>query len=965
MNLQGKHPAYESGSETSYCARLCRYEKSINSIRKWRFLSTAARFAEKSPPYAPIEPAIRNLLLVLPLPCMVPRHCSLLSPVDHAHAQPPTIYKQCVWGPWNRHIQFRILRTGPQLQKPVIALKNETTLFPWQLQVMGHFHIKEGMAGPQAGVVGTSPPPPSITIQTNMELDMKTTTEQQGVATTPFAPLQIQTRILSRSNGEKHPQEAQLLEAPPTVVGCLTPQLPRRSAADSTLEGVPKAINLASTLSHPEAIDAELDTEVRAGRVLGPFPLRPSGNLRTSGLGVVPKENGKLRVILHLSAPEGHSVNDFISREEFTLHYSTIHHVVALLGRLNRGALMATLLDLQAAFRMVPVLASKWELLGMYWRDKYYVESCLPFGLHSAPSIFDNFASALHWILQHNYGVTLLHWLVVPAGRLFLHRLIHLSIKWDRFLPSWNGVAMFIAPDWRDADSVNLYTDASGSLGFGAYFNEAWIRGHWQPPNNHQLAPYSGMGQPVLQTLRNMDLLRTLFLTAAQHSFTVSLAHLPGRLNSITDALSRNQMSRLLHPCPTSQPMLHISTFTAGRALEDHLQLLITRAVAPSTSSTYRAGTRRYISFCQAYGLQSLPGSKHTIVLFVVHLSRTLQANTIQGFSSPTSSNPMLNLTIRGIQRSQAPAHLRPRRLPLTNTMLDRMFGIRVHTTPSLPVVLCMMTLHGSSDSKYWSGEEEHAGEVGVGSGLGKGHGKEHEASNEDVLSEAKGVKSKVYVCSMKTWINSSRDNDKPDHHSMSEFHTKLQDYAKVEMVDPDLASDTGSSQFTMSGPRASVSASNALQARIWCTVADVFLKVGKTSDALSCVREAQFLAPHFPSVLLSYGRVMQASDNEKASGELYRSALALQPTNPIALTLIGQLKYHSKRYDQAEKYLQEATAVDQLNHEALYWLGEVFSSQGHKELAANCYRTALDLELTAPLQPFSVVLSSLVPSSL
>eukprot|EP00731_Ephydatia_muelleri_P035407 Em0121g2a len=351
MNLQGKHPAYESGSETSYdpSARLCRYEKSINSIRKWRF---AARFAEKSPPYAPIEPAIRNLLLVLPLPCMVPRHCSLLSPVDHAHAQPPTIYKQCVWGPWNRHMQFRILRTGPQLQKPVIALKNETTLFPWQLQVMGHFHIKEGMAGPQAGVVGTSPPPPSITIQTNMELDMKTTTGEQGVATTPFAPLQIQTRILSRSNGEKHPQEAQLLEAPPTVVGCLTPQLPRRSAADSTLEGVPKAINLASTLSHPEAIDAELDTEVRAGRVLGPFPLRPSGNLRTSGLGV---------------------------------------------------------LDLQAAFRMVPVLASEWELLGMYWRDKYYVETCLPFGLRSAPSIFDNFASALHWILEHNYGVTLLH----------------------------------------------------------------------------------------------------------------------------------------------------------------------------------------------------------------------------------------------------------------------------------------------------------------------------------------------------------------------------------------------------------------------------------------------------------------------------------------------------------------------------------------------------------------------------
>lgn len=192
-----------------------------------------------------------------------------------------------------------------------------------------------------------------------------------------------------------------------------------------------------------------------------------------------------------------------------------------------------------------------------------------------------------------------------------------------------------------------------------------------------------------------------------------------------------------------------------------------------------------------------------------------------------------------------------------------------------------------------------------------------------------------------------------------------LQDYTNLEMADPDLASDTGSSQFTMSGPRASVSPSVALQARIWCTVADVFLKAGKTADALSCVREAQLLAPHFPSVLLSYGRVMQASDNAKAAGELYRSALALQPTNPIALTLIGQLMYHGKRYDQAEKYLQEATAVDHLSHEAWYWLGEVFLSQGHRELAATCYRTALDLELTSPLQPFSVVLSSLVPSSL
>eukprot|EP00731_Ephydatia_muelleri_P001699 Em0001g1699a len=90
-----------------------------------------------------------------------------------------------------------------------------------------------------------------------------------------------------------------------------------------------------------------------------------------------------------------------------------------------------------------------------------------------------------------------------------------------------------------------------------------------------------------------------------------------------------------------------------------------------------------------------------------------------------------------------------------------------------------------------------------------------------------------------------------------------------------------------------------SIVARIWCTVVDVFLKVGKTSDALSCVREAQFLAPHFPSVLLSYGRVMQASDNVKASGELYCSTFARCQLMCLGLC---QLMYYSKRYDQAEK---------------------------------------------------------------
>ncbi|KAL5483752.1 hypothetical protein EMCRGX_G020164 [Ephydatia muelleri] len=89
---------------------------------------------------------------------------------------------------------------------------------------------------------------------------------------------------------------------------------------------------------------------------------------------------------------------------------------------------------------------------------------------------------------------------------------------------------------------------------------------------------------------------------------------------------------------------------------------LITRAMAPSTSSIYKAGTRGIRS-------SSVPPPP-----FSSPTSTSLRASV--GFSSLTSNNPMLNLTIRGIQRSQAPAHLRPKRLTLTNTMLDRMLGL-------------------------------------------------------------------------------------------------------------------------------------------------------------------------------------------------------------------------------------------------------------------------------------------------
>ena len=92
--------------------------------------------------------------------------------------------------------------------------------------------------------------------------------------------------------------------------------------------------------------------------------------------------------------PRWCNVNDGINAHEFTLHYITVDQIIRMVSRLGRWALMAKF-DVEAAYRNIPVHPSDRFLLGMKWRESYYVDLTLPFGLRSAP---------LHFQLSGGYG---------------------------------------------------------------------------------------------------------------------------------------------------------------------------------------------------------------------------------------------------------------------------------------------------------------------------------------------------------------------------------------------------------------------------------------------------------------------------------------------------------------------------------------------------------------------------------
>ena len=199
---------------------------------------------------------------------------------------------------------------------------------------------------------------------------------------------------------------------------------------------------------------------------------------------------------------------------------------------------------------------------------------------------------------------------VVPAGRIFLRRLLDLAHSaqrlhhhvhitsdalldiqwWLDFGSNWIVKAFFVDPQWTPASHLHIFTDASSTLGYGAYWNGAWFSHQWPEHLQHHSIEWKELYAIVMaceawgshwsrthilfhcdnkavvqiwdtglsRSSQLMSLVRSLFFIAAKHN-TVMIRHIPGLDNSIADALSRLQLSqfrnrRQIQPLPPPLP---------------------------------------------------------------------------------------------------------------------------------------------------------------------------------------------------------------------------------------------------------------------------------------------------------------------------------------------------------------------------------------------------------------------------
>ena len=106
---------------------------------------------------------------------------------------------------------------------------------------------------------------------------------------------------------------------------------------------------------------------------------------------------GEFCLIHHFSFPEGKSINSYIPQIASSIYYANIDDAIRLILRTGRGCALAKT-DIKNAFWLIPVSPSDYNLLGICWRDRFYVDRNLAMELSSSCKIFECFSSTLERI---------------------------------------------------------------------------------------------------------------------------------------------------------------------------------------------------------------------------------------------------------------------------------------------------------------------------------------------------------------------------------------------------------------------------------------------------------------------------------------------------------------------------------------------------------------------------------------
>ena len=296
--------------------------------------------------------------------------------------------------------------------------------------------------------------------------------------------------------------------------------------------------NIPFTVGNKEILWNKIMTEVKDGRMAGPFRDIPFNNYIQSPVGLVPKSGNRTRMIFHLSFNFGsesqedeQSLNACTPKEICSVRYNDLDDAVQncivvskfALDENGQETVFLGKTDLSMAFRVLPMKKGCYCWLVLKAVDpsdntvKYFVDKCLPFGASISCAHYQCFSNALKLVLE---------WRIGCQGRRitnYLDDFLFIAITWlicnfmiDKFLELCHELNLPVAvekPKWGSTVIVFL-----GILLNGAHLT---------------------LGIPLEKQVKALNLLNDL--TGKRKVTIKQLQVLTGYLNFLTKAIFPGQ----------------------------------------------------------------------------------------------------------------------------------------------------------------------------------------------------------------------------------------------------------------------------------------------------------------------------------------------------------------------------------------------------------------------------------------
>ena len=153
-------------------------------------------------------------------------------------------------------------------------------------------------------------------------------------------------------------------------------------------------VNNETSFKNGRQMTDKIATWVKEEIVAGPFDYPPMEKFRCNPL-IAIERNGKVRPVINMSGPKGHSYNENLDKTKLEkVRMTTAKEFSFSLKEAGAGAIFSKF-DIKDAYKLVPAKPQDYRLQGFKWLDKFFYETQQTFGAVTSVCNFDRLGNTI------------------------------------------------------------------------------------------------------------------------------------------------------------------------------------------------------------------------------------------------------------------------------------------------------------------------------------------------------------------------------------------------------------------------------------------------------------------------------------------------------------------------------------------------------------------------------------------